>query len=628
MALAAALTCVALVWPSKAFHDDGFDELLAVEAVELQLNPKHPASEVFLRATWSMAKALGYSGRALQVAQVQNALFLGLSLGLFAVLTHALLRSKGFALLTVALLGMCLSALHFRHDPYLFYWPPSLAAFAGGAYLLLHSQRRGRTLLVVVLAATAVLFNPMLALPWVGLAACAALRDSSLRGPGALFSLFVPAPLVAASALVVKAPPLQAGALYGGLPEDALPQLFLAAWGSVSARSFGASEASGWPEAFVLVLFALCVGLTLQAATHRREFAPLALLLSAVAHLAFVAWWDIGQTHFYFLAICLLWLAAMLALAGSSRRFRRFFATAATMATAAIGFTNLFAYLIPTQSPDQDVRAGLAAQPFRDVDMVIGQRFPWLALEYFHRVPTTGWATVAADFVPSWDPFPHFVGLYEERRAAGGRLYVEVDEASELLLPADTFLGRRIEISRTDLRRISLGDAVFVAGRRFSPVLALGPEVPCAGAFAPAGGGVGVRASGYTEQGLNTDYAPRNALDGNEASEWLAPDGAKAHLEIVFEPARPMRRVFVDNALNAPFEDRGTKRYFITAHGTKDERRVLHGVFSQQKPRGRNVHALEMTVRCLRIELTEHYALGAGLAELSWESLESPVGGD
>ncbi len=619
-AAALALLLPALLWSSLDVHDDAFDELLAVEAEELVVNPKHPGGEVVLHGLYVLAKALGYTGRAAAVAQIQNAVWLCVAIFFVTALGQKLTRSPVVPLLGAAWLGFTFSGMHFRHDPYLFYWPQGLAVFAFAAYVLLRGRASRPHPVVGALLAVAVAINPMLLLPSIALAVSMVIDSPRLSSRRTFTGLSLP-PLVVA-ALVLGSMRLQLGGarVYGSWPEDSALRMGSGLWASVSAVEFQASEGFGLFPASVVLLAALVTGLALRLALMRRKPAPIVFVLASAAHTVFVVWWDVGQLHFYYLVVMLLWIAALLALPETTTRFRPFFLGVVGLAAVGAVVTNHASYLRPARSAENDVQLRLSKQPFNQGDMLVTESAPWIALEYFHRIRSVGWASLAVDYTPAWQPFTQFAAIQQAQAEAGQRLFVEVDETGQVLVPVDLMPGSGPLITAPELLRISFGQRLQLDGRWFAQVTDLSEAPPCAGDFPESRGGIGFRASGYSEEGLNTWYAPANALDDNESSEWIAREGGAATLEIKFSPARRLARIRVLNARNKPHRDRATQSYALTVYEEGGAKQSVEGRFPEPTDaRQENVHSLGGRVYCLRLKLTTRFGLSAGVAELSWE---------
>ncbi len=270
--------------------------------------------------------------------------------------------------------------------------------------------------------------------------------------------------------------------------------------------------------------------------------------------------------------------------------------------------------------PESDVRLRLGEQPFRQGDLLVTESAQWIALEYFHKVRSVGWASLAVDYSPAWQPFAHFSAIQQAQVETGGRLFVEVDATGKVLVPVDLMPGFGPLITAPELFRISFGERIELDRRWFAQVTDLTDAPPCVGDFPESGKGISFRASGYSEEGLNTWYAPANALDGDESTEWIAPEGRGAALEIKFTPVRRLQRIRIVNARNRPHRDRATQSYTLTVYSDGGTKQSLDGRFPKPTDdRQETVHSLGGRVYCVRLNLTAHFGLSAGVAELSWE---------
>ncbi|MBK7583486.1 MAG: hypothetical protein IPI67_25255 [Myxococcales bacterium] len=123
-------------------------------------------------------------------------------------------------------------------------------------------------------------------------------------------------------------------------------------------------------------------------------------------------------------------------------------------------------------------------------------------------------------------------------------------------------------------------------------------------------------ASDFAERALNDWYKPANAVDGRNESEWLAPPGRDAWLEVRLATAMPVRHLALTNAKNPPHGNYGADEVRIeTSFGGAlvDERRLrfaapgtLHqGVLLSGRP-----------IDQLRITIESWRGTGGGLAEV------------
>lgn len=135
---------------------------------------------------------------------------------------------------------------------------------------------------------------------------------------------------------------------------------------------------------------------------------------------------------------------------------------------------------------------------------------------------------------------------------------------------------------------------------------ALWPE---RGAFATASG---VWAS-------SSDYGPSRAIDGDEATMWILPDGVPGWLEVRLSPARPVERITLVNAGPPTLRDRGTRRYVVELYAGGALARTLAGELEGAE-RASATHEVGLEgVERIRFVVESHHGLGGGLAELRWE---------
>lgn len=298
----AALAIVpALVWPAVGIHDDAFDELTAVEGQELPLIEKHPLSEPSLWLLCRLGALLGLGWRAFRIAQVENALCVGIGLAVLAVVVRRGTGSTLLAAVSTGCVGATFAALHFRHDPFLFYWPPALAMTTGAAWLLTSGEERWRLGLATLLAALAVLFNPMM-LPF-----CVALFIGH--------ALDAPPPRVRPRHLAVLVPVVAYAAVrlaLGGDESGGVYGRWLADTGARTARAMtsalaGSEELEASTAATVVAwtgVLAMCAWVVVRGRAHL----PRIVLGALVAQVAFASWWDPGQPFFY---VTLPWFAVL-----------------------------------------------------------------------------------------------------------------------------------------------------------------------------------------------------------------------------------------------------------------------------------------------------------------------------
>jgi len=120
----------------------------------------------------------------------------------------------------------------------------------------------------------------------------------------------------------------------------------------------------------------------------------------------------------------------------------------------------------------------------------------------------------------------------------------------------------------------------------------------------------------YASDQPSSPFHPEKAVDGDQTTEWLTPEGKNGWLELDF--ARPTKVVAISivNARNAPYADRGTKKLEIELFaGTQRARRVE--VKLETESTGERRIAIDGE-RITRVRLTahSHYGHGAGFAEV------------
>lgn len=121
-------------------------------------------------------------------------------------------------------------------------------------------------------------------------------------------------------------------------------------------------------------------------------------------------------------------------------------------------------------------------------------------------------------------------------------------------------------------------------------------------------------ASDYAERGLNVWYRPDNAVDDRDESEWLAPPGRKAWLELRLDAPLPLRYVVLQNAKNPPHGDYRSRRIVFESFlgPTPSARRELE--FSDDLPL--SVLLSGERVDRLRIQVETWEGVGGGIAEV------------
>ncbi len=117
------------------------------------------------------------------------------------------------------------------------------------------------------------------------------------------------------------------------------------------------------------------------------------------------------------------------------------------------------------------------------------------------------------------------------------------------------------------------------------------------------------------------EYAPDKAIDDEEHTEWLLPDGQTGWLEVRLSPPRSIQRFRIRNGHNRHFQDRAVKEYSIelfdsdgSSIGSADgefERFAPDGEWAELDLGGGDVRRIRFTVKSF-------HRTGAALAEIDW----------
>ena len=129
---------------------------------------------------------------------------------------------------------------------------------------------------------------------------------------------------------------------------------------------------------------------------------------------------------------------------------------------------------------------------------------------------------------------------------------------------------------------------------------------------------VDVRAS---DQFPGAQYAPENAFDANEASEWVLPDGETGWIEGRLVPPRDVSELRVLNGRNAQFGDRAVKEYKVQLFRGGDLLGEHEGSFEQleRAPEWVDIPLTGKGVSRIRFEALSFHQRGAALAEIAWD---------
>jgi hypothetical protein len=110
--------------------------------------------------------------------------------------------------------------------------------------------------------------------------------------------------------------------------------------------------------------------------------------------------------------------------------------------------------------------------------------------------------------------------------------------------------------------------------------------------------------------------APR-VIDSDPATEWLLPDGATGWVEVSYSPPRHVTRVDLRNAMNPPYQDRGTNAYRLEFYRGEERVQSVEGAFPDPAQADAHHDVDVPDVDRVRFVALGHHRLGAGLAELT-----------
>lgn len=119
---------------------------------------------------------------------------------------------------------------------------------------------------------------------------------------------------------------------------------------------------------------------------------------------------------------------------------------------------------------------------------------------------------------------------------------------------------------------------------------------------------------------LHPAFAASMAVDGNDDTRFLLPDGVSGYLDVRVSPPRRVERVVLLNSINAPFNDRSTERYRIEVYSGGHKVRTVNGTLPFTPSPTRVTRAIERdAVERVRIVILSHHQVGGGLAEVELE---------
>ncbi|MCC7534605.1 MAG: hypothetical protein IT379_00245 [Deltaproteobacteria bacterium] len=119
--------------------------------------------------------------------------------------------------------------------------------------------------------------------------------------------------------------------------------------------------------------------------------------------------------------------------------------------------------------------------------------------------------------------------------------------------------------------------------------------------------------------GSSDDEHPRNAVDGDESTEWHLPDAALGFLEVRPMPARDIRAVRLLDTRNPPFFDRVTTRVRVTAFAGDRQLATRESEMPASIGAGRwvEIPMVARGVDRVRIDILAFSQKGGGLTEVA-----------
>lgn len=595
-----------------------------LERGALAQNPKHPLAEPLIVAYAWLLRAAGHAGPLLRPLQLWNAGWTLLALLLVQRRAMAGGLSARLATVLPLLLGGTYAGLHFLTDPFLYYWPPSLAllSLTFDSLAIGAAERPSvRGLALAALAGgAATAINPFVS--------------------GAVLALFVSRAWTCRNTSRRALATLALGPL-------SLAPLALFAWrwgrgelrGMIDARlAFGDHDRAqrSWhglleclatfrgqfldPKleltrtAALLAVALAC--LTLVAARRVRWALAGPLLVAGGAHVLLLGWWDPEQPFFW---VLLPWLFVS-ALPGSTPRLgeraARLSEQTVLVAVALLWLHNAASYLLPSarRAGSSEEMAEKARRFFGEKDLLVFAVWGEYNFDYFAQRSSTGWLALTYQLEPGQRLFDHFATLLADVRAGGGEVYVETDLDGIPILAAELAYARGA-VTRAELDRLVLGLGFRVGRHRLHRVLGITSEPPCQSARLqkPSPSGLRAWASDYVERSTSESYSPGRAVDGDAQTEWLVPDQEVAWLDLAFD-AREVRGLEILPAENRPHGDYGSLR--ARAELSRDGERVATGEAELTRGRPTEVVVRAGAADCVRLFVVRSRGRGGGFAEV------------
>ncbi|MCB9598038.1 MAG: hypothetical protein H6719_35305 [Sandaracinaceae bacterium] len=116
-------------------------------------------------------------------------------------------------------------------------------------------------------------------------------------------------------------------------------------------------------------------------------------------------------------------------------------------------------------------------------------------------------------------------------------------------------------------------------------------------------------------------HFPRDAVDGDEETEWQTPNHQPGWLEVRVDPPVDVTRVRLLNGHNGRFGDRGCARALVSLYRRGELQRTLefHWPTIQTAPVWQELPVQAMGIDKIRVDVVSHHGVGAALAEIAWE---------
>ncbi len=483
----------AIALPSHDVNGDAFDKLLSLEKERCPSSPKHPAAEP---AGWLLMRALrhaGYAGRALRPIQLCNGVWMSLALAAIFLFARQTTRSRAATAGVVLLAAGCYAWLHLVLDPYLFYWPPSLAGLLWAAWLVqgTTTAKRGWVSWAAALLCLvgAVLFNPMIVMAVPAVAATCFATDARLCPARARVRglCLVLAPALALGVAMRRSGSTGAGEIYGRWRLDTWQSAMFGAKHALLAHSYHL-DGSRWKTLGVSLLGIAKVGLVPAGLALLwlmvRSGRPGLRLgvwwgLGAAVGAIFVAWWDPAQGQFWLLPVLLLLMGVAAAQAqGQPAPTRPRLAHVVLVAEGAmLLLANSIGYAVPS-AVRADTHAAVAiriAARFARTDILIYPGFSDPYLAYYAGLPgdcMIGFyfqKRARPELASSLDALAEFIA---HSKAEGRRVFLQT-RADGLPEIPPWVMATGVDYRVEDFLRIEWGQTVSVEGQTFRQALAV-----------------------------------------------------------------------------------------------------------------------------------------------------------